>query len=304
MKVSAQNDTYDEIYMEMWELSQRYPMFTSFRVIGNSHDGRLIPMIEIGHGPKVLFCIGGLSGIEQWTVWTLLQIAKEYCNYYEKNWTINEFYYVQNLLNKIRLCVIPMANPDGYEICRKGYRFIRNPVYRQILRMQEIPYEEFKNNARNVYLEADFPMTSNFNTEEMMSIPMENETRAMIRIFYEYDSVGLLEMGQAFGSITCYRSGRLPINGKKEAHLTRYIKKRTQYYVDSKRTSKQRNFSARGNCAQFYTKELKHPSFRIELPFYADEMINDKEITDKMSTAIYENVRTIPLEFIFTISGK
>ena len=38
--------TYEQIYYTLWELSQRYSQVTQFRVIGKSHDERMIPMLE------------------------------------------------------------------------------------------------------------------------------------------------------------------------------------------------------------------------------------------------------------------
>ena len=41
--------TYEKIYFALWELGQRYGNFVQFRVIGRSHDDRMIPMLEIGY---------------------------------------------------------------------------------------------------------------------------------------------------------------------------------------------------------------------------------------------------------------
>ena len=45
---TAQDKAYEALYYSLWELAQRYSEFTQFRVIGKSHDERLIPMLEIG----------------------------------------------------------------------------------------------------------------------------------------------------------------------------------------------------------------------------------------------------------------
>lgn len=42
--------TYEDLYYEMWEMSQRYRQIAQFRIIGKSHDERMIPMIELGKG--------------------------------------------------------------------------------------------------------------------------------------------------------------------------------------------------------------------------------------------------------------
>ena len=59
-----QEKTYESIYYQLWELSQRYKTFTQFRVIGKSHDDRMIPMLEIGTGDTCIFCVAGFSGVD------------------------------------------------------------------------------------------------------------------------------------------------------------------------------------------------------------------------------------------------
>ena len=44
---TVQDKTYEAIYYSLWEAARRYSSFTQFRVIGKSHDDRMIPMLEI-----------------------------------------------------------------------------------------------------------------------------------------------------------------------------------------------------------------------------------------------------------------
>ncbi len=39
---------------------------------------------------------------------------------------------------KWTICFVPLLNPDGYEIYENDFFAIRNPIYRQMLRMQEV----------------------------------------------------------------------------------------------------------------------------------------------------------------------
>ena len=59
---------------------------------------------------------------------------------------------VRKLLDKVRICMIPMLNPDSYEICEYGYSAIHNPIHRQMLKMQDRPVEEYECNARGIDL--------------------------------------------------------------------------------------------------------------------------------------------------------
>ena len=56
---TEQMGTYEKIYFALWELGQRYGNFVQFRVIGRSHDDRMIPMLEIGKGDTCIICLSG-----------------------------------------------------------------------------------------------------------------------------------------------------------------------------------------------------------------------------------------------------
>ena len=146
---TEQMGTYEKIYFALWELGQRYGNFVQFRVIGRSHDDRMIPMLEIGKGDTCIICLSGVESGDRNLPEYLLSIAKDYCRSYESNWTIGESYEVRKLLDKVRICMIPMLNPDSYEICEYGYGAIHNPIHRQMLKMQDRPVEEYiENNNR------------------------------------------------------------------------------------------------------------------------------------------------------------
>ena len=75
--------TYEDLYYEMWEISQRYSQITQFRVIGKSHDERMIPMVELGKGNTCIFCISGLTGLDRQTPGFLIQMLLEYVKAWE-----------------------------------------------------------------------------------------------------------------------------------------------------------------------------------------------------------------------------
>lgn len=56
--------TYEDLYYEMWEISQRYSQIAQFRVIGKSHDERMIPMVDWEKGQTVFSVFPGLP---DWT---------------------------------------------------------------------------------------------------------------------------------------------------------------------------------------------------------------------------------------------
>ena len=116
-----QNHTYEKLYYTLWELAGRYSGFCQFRAVGNSHDDRLIPMLEVGNGAQMIFCVAGIDGTQNLLPRLLIQMAEEYCRAYECGWQLEEFYEVKKLLDKIRICFLPLLNPDGYEINQSGF---------------------------------------------------------------------------------------------------------------------------------------------------------------------------------------
>ena len=123
--------TYETIYYTLWELAQRYGEIAQFRVIGKSHDDRMIPMLELGTGDSAVICLSGLRGTERLMPSCLVWMAAEYCQAWECRWNLEDIYDVRQLFSDWKLCFIPVLNPDGYEIYEKDYTVIRNPIYRK-----------------------------------------------------------------------------------------------------------------------------------------------------------------------------
>ena len=94
---TVQDKTYEAIYYSLWEAARRYSSFTQFRVIGKSHDDRMIPMLEIGQGDACIFCVAGFSGTDGQMTDRLTRMALELCRIYECNWTVDELYEVKTV---------------------------------------------------------------------------------------------------------------------------------------------------------------------------------------------------------------
>lgn len=92
--------SFENIYYSLWEIAGRYSSFCQFRVIGNSHDERMIPMLEVGTGAQMIFCVAGINGTQALLPELLLKMAGEYCRAYECGWKLDEFYEVKNSLIK------------------------------------------------------------------------------------------------------------------------------------------------------------------------------------------------------------
>lgn len=293
--------TYEKMYYALWETAQRYSQFTQFRVIGKSHDERMIPMLELGEGTSVVFCIAGLDGRDRWTSTCLIQIIQEYCRAFECGWLLDEVFQVKELVDEVRLCFVPVVNPDGLEIHDKGFSVIRNPIYRQMLRMMETEPEEFSYNARGMDLRRNFP-TSYCTRERVYQEPAsENETKALIRIFQEYKSVGLLSFCHFGKRIIYYRQPQSFSNNQRSYRLARHLQKRSRYRLE-KAFSDERGKSRGNNMGtpeQFYSEITKQPALMIETPDFGRDYEEKKEDCLKQD---YQEIHTLPLEYIFSLN--
>lgn len=278
---------YEQIYYTLWETARRYNSITQFRVIGKSHDERMIPMLEIGEGEETVFCIGGINGMDRLIPSCLLMMVQEYCRAWECKWKLDEIYDVRELLGRWKLCFIPILNPDGYEIYEKDYTVIRNPVYRQMLRMQETPCREYFCNARGMNIQKNFP-TSYYRRYRIAHEPAsENETKALIRILQEYQGRGFLSFCQAGKRIVYYRQPQSFASNQKSTLFARQIQKQSGFLTERFTVDRHpgRNEGAgEGTPERFFAEIMHQPSFRIELP-----------------VSSYFQIHTIPLEYLFSL---
>ncbi len=293
--------TYEKIYYTLWEIGQRYSGFTQFRVIGKSHDDRMIPMLEMGKGSDAVFCIAGLDGCDRWMPACFVQMIQEYCRAYECGWELDEEYHVQKLLDEVRICFIPVVNPDGYEICEKGFGTVRNPIYRQMLRMMEWDSADFVYNARGMDIRRNFP-TSYCAREKIHQEPAsENETKALIRIFQEYKSAGLLSFCHLGKRIVYFRQPQAFSYNQRSYRLARHLQKRTCYRLErfayeAGEKGKEIRSRESGTPEQFYAEITKQPALMIETPDFGRDI--EKENALKQD---YEEIHTLPLEYVFSL---
>lgn len=284
--------SYEELYYSLWETARRYNAFCQFRVIGNSHDERMIPMLEIGTGEEMIFCLSGCKGTESEVPALLCRAAAEYCQAYESNWMIEEFYEVKKLLSQIRICMIPMLNPDGYEICRTGYHAIRNPIYRQMLRMQDRPLEEFACNGRGVELSSNFPSRT-YRRRQLHEEPAsENETKALMKILQEYQGRGLLSFMGSENKILYYRRQGDFMNEKRNCRIAKNLKKhgfsdkKARPFVERYEGTKEKG----GSPEEYYSEFIRQPALAIM-----------QGCLDQQNNQGYKDIRQIPLEYIYSL---
>lgn len=296
--VEAKRSTYEKLYFSLWEIARRYSSFARFRVIGKSHDERMIPMLEVGDGAVCIFCLAGVDGSDHLMPLNLLQMAEEYCRCYECDWLLDECYRVRRLLDHVRICFIPLLNPDGCEICAQGYTAIRNPIFRQMLRMQNFPHDEFFCNARGIDLGKNFPTNFYMRRQIHQEPASENETKALIHILQEYKSVGLLSFGLSGKKIIYCRQSNGYAYNQKSSRMARHLQKKSGYQLEKGSLPEEPSRKAEKNIGspeQFYAEVMKQPSLKIETPLQKGGTLEDSELQRKKE---YREICLLPLNYL------
>lgn len=284
--------TYEEIFQDVKNLSETYSDFTTFRIIGYSHDHRPIPLLRIGLGIETLVLTAGIHGRDAVNPILFLQMAEEYCKSYQENTTMEQ-YDVQDLLNRCSICFLPLLNPDGYEIALHGFDILRNPILRQLCKMREIDHNHWKYNAHCVDINRNFPCKSYIQQQIGEYPASEPETRALMKVFEEYETVGYLNF-QSRGRIIYYYRHAMPFSyNQKNYRLARFMQKISDYNIGKK----EEEFYSRlngGTPVNYYSELFKNPALTIE----TIEPNAEYPLKPEYQKDTYEEIRSLPLEII------
>ncbi len=93
--------------------------FVRYGSIGKSVGGRSIPALIIGESEEYVLYAGGFHGSERLTALLLLKFAEELCRCRKDGTTISDVRAEALLWNK-GLIIVPVVNPDGYEVSLGG----------------------------------------------------------------------------------------------------------------------------------------------------------------------------------------
>ncbi len=263
--IHVQEDTYDNIMDVLQELAAAYPGFTVLRHMGTSHDGRTIPLIRMGLGVHSLVLTAGLYGNEQENPHLLLRLIEEYGRAYLKKETV-QGYSVRQLLNQYSLVILPLLNPDGYDIVSQGFSIIRNPVLRQMCKMKELDAKQWIYNARCVNLDRNFPAKT-YESQGPGEYPgSENETRALMRVFEEYETIGYLDF-HSQSRVIYYFYHTLPfVRHQKNYMLGHYLQPSREFHI---RRREEDQIPAGGSPVNYYAEYYERPAIIVKTTEYS-----------------------------------
>ena len=284
--------SYEDIFQEMEELSRQYPDFTVCRSIGTSHDGREIPMMRVGLGKKTLVLTAGIHGRESVNPILLVKMLEDYCQAFEMQ-EERYGYQVQSLLDGCSVAVIPLVNPDGYEIALRGFSVIQNPMLRQLCKMKEIGWQHWKYNARAVDINRNFPCRS-YIQQQLGEYPAsEKETQALIQVFRDYDTLGYVDF-HSRGRIIYYYRQAMPFAYNQRNHkLARYLQKLSDYSL-GKREEEYLSRLNGGRPVNYFSEFLGKPAITVETVEEDASYPLDPAYQEKT----YREICALPLELL------
>ncbi|WP_088102257.1 M14 family metallopeptidase [Halalkalibacter urbisdiaboli] len=157
------------------ELDEMIPTFKKLgvrvEVIGFSVMKKPIYALSIGRGKKEIFYSGGWHANEWHTSKFLTKFVYELATAYESQ---NDWYgyNIVEVLEKIKLFVVPLVNPDGVELVQQGI-YSNHPYYDEVVRINkgETRFEHWSSNIRGVDLNHQWPAGWEIEAKESPQTP-------------------------------------------------------------------------------------------------------------------------------------
>ena len=152
--------TYEQMTADLAALQERYPALISVSSIGQSVEGREIPVFRLGTGARKILICAAMHAREYETTNYVMYTAEQYCRGYESD---GEFWGLRyrDVLDGVQFVVVPMLNPDGVAIAQQGAAYVsERPALAAMKITDGMPgnYYSWKANANGVDLNRNWPL--------------------------------------------------------------------------------------------------------------------------------------------------
>lgn len=281
--------TYEDIFRTALRLTKTFSPFLTMVSLGKSLDNREIFAIRAGKGEQHIICCAGIHGRESINPIVLLRMAETYGRKYDTGKSFEGMSY-KELFSKYSIYLIPLVNPDGYMIARFGFHTIRNQQLKKKCMDFQIPYEEWKGNARGVDINRNF-MSRTFVPKNRKGAASEPETKTLIHVFENLPSGAFLDFHSRGESIYYYRNQMDDEYNKRQKEIATRLSTRSNYRLEEPESEILEGDSG-GNSVHYYSEYIKKPALTIET------VEDDAKFPFKMEYAltVYEQVCDFPLE--------
>lgn len=271
-------------------MSVQYPDSIEVESIGKSHDNRDILMLSVGKGETAIFCTAGIHGRESINPVLMLKMAEEYAVACRDNLLLAGRYPVRELLSSCRILMIPLVNPDGYEIAQKGYSAIHHPRLRLEQRIRRLNPRSWKYNARGVDINRNFPCRHPAAGQNAGS---ENETRALMEVFHKYDSIGYLDFHSRGKVLYYYRNAMPQSYNRRSGCLASCLQRLSSYELGEAKDEYPTEQSG-GNSVHYFSELTGQPAITVETVEDGAEFPLDERLQEET----FPEIHLLPLEMI------
>lgn len=279
--------SFEELEKEIWETARSYPDIW-VEVFGESEDRRPLYELEIGSGEKAVFLLGGVHGRESVNPAVLLQIARDIAYLVQQKDPV-----ASELLKEYRFLLIPLLNPDGYEIARAGFSTIRNEKLRNEMIKKNIRSEEWKANARGVDLNRNFPSVSYQAEGEDSYAGSEAESRALIRLIREHKNAGMLDFHSRGEVLYYFRKALGSAYNARQLCLAQFLSEESGYRLGTAEEEFAED-GIGGNTVHFYSEYTKMPAITVETAPSDAEF----PLSPYLQGKVYEQIKNLPMLFL------
>ncbi len=248
-----ENFGYLETAEAVHNLVKKYPEILRREKSGFSAEGREIFSVKIGKGKGKILAVGGIHGREFLTVSYLLRCLEEYSQALSKN-SLYAGYSVREIFEKFSLYAVPLSNPDSVEI------FLSRDKTPASYKGEGYLY---KNNARNVNINANFPFAWEKVPESRQGgafAESEKETRFLMNLCERESFEALLSFHTRGNCIYWRDKGNGEIKGDRE--IAERLSRECGFSL-MKPTEDAENYS--GGFENWFRYRFKKPAFCVEL---------------------------------------
>lgn len=275
--------SYEELKKICEELSKESKGWIKKISIGKSWDNREIPMLILGSGKRSVLLTGGVHGRERINPVVLIKMAEEY----SKEGALSQWF------KENRLLIIPLLNPDGYEIAAFGFSALKKQQLRsrceEIAKKEGLTAEEWKYNGRGMDINRNFPCKS-WVRNYIGDVPAsERETKALIRVFHRYRPKLYLDYHSRERSIYYYRAAREADYNKEQKRLAVRLSELTGYRL--KEPEEETLAGDRGGNTVHYASEY------VRCPALTLETVSEKEnfpLRVGLQQEVFREIRQTP----------
>ncbi len=166
---------YEQMTFDLAALAERYPALVTLGSIGQSLEGRDIPLLRVGRGERIVLMCAAIHAREYETAAFAMYMAEQYCRGYVSGGEIGGLS-CREILDGVTFVIVPLLNPDGADISRRGEAAAAERPGLADLPIVDAPYEgwhAWKSNARGVDLNRNWPYL--WNNWDKCAVPASAE---------------------------------------------------------------------------------------------------------------------------------